>query len=73
MPHPYRSYLLISSAVSQHWHTMFDEGKWAVVPEEPVGKEILHRLIEAKDEAQVEGSLEERQVHGHILQRCAQR
>jgi len=37
---------------------MFDEGKWAMVPEEPVRKEILRRLIEAKDEVQTEGSSE---------------
>ena len=35
---------------------MFDAGKWAMVPEEPIRKEILRGLIDAKNKAQVEGA-----------------
>jgi len=34
---------------------MFDAGKWAMVPEEPVRGEILRRLIEVKNEGKMEG------------------
>jgi hypothetical protein len=34
---------------------MFDAGKWAMVPEEPVRGEILRRLIEVKNEGKIEG------------------
>jgi hypothetical protein len=34
---------------------MFDAGKWAMVPEEPVRGEILRRLIEVKSEGKIEG------------------
>jgi hypothetical protein len=46
-------FLLISWTVSQNWHTMFDERKWAMVPKELVREEILGRLIEIKNEGSV--------------------
>ena len=48
--------LLTSLIVSQNWHTMFDAGKWAMVPEEPVRKEILSRLVEIKNKEKAKGS-----------------
>jgi hypothetical protein len=45
---------------------MFDGGRWAMVPEELVRKEILCRLIEAKNEAKVDGSSREISAWPHF-------
>jgi hypothetical protein len=34
---------------------MFDAGKWAIVPEEPVRKKILSRLRELRNEEKEKG------------------